>query len=174
MSPAAGKSQSAFGGKRGFPDSRPVRFSVMVVSAIFASLQILLLELRVAEKRSRPLEADTRASLRKRALGSPGGQSDFFLRYVDFSEAWGGYFPDGKSHGTLVLERSRLWRRVLDFGKRSEVRGFGFCMGLADKRPDFLNGGLHLPLTGDGLYRFEHPRIFSACIAVFLVGAGDG
>ena len=42
------------------------------------------------------------------------------------------------------------------------------------KRPSLPDGGLHLPHSVDGLYRFEPPNTFSACKAVTLVDAMDG
>ena len=37
---------------------------------------------------------------------------------------------------------------------------------LVHRCPDLADGGLHLPYTPDGLYRFETPRTFAACEAV--------
>ena len=48
-----------------------------------------------------------------------------------------------------------------------------FAWAGAEKRSDLVGGGLHLPSAGDGLYRFEPPRGFSARAAATLGDARD-
>ena len=48
-----------------------------------------------------------------------------------------------------------------------------FAWAVAEKRPDLRNGGLRLPVTEDGLYRFEPPRVFPACTAAAPGDARD-
>ena len=49
-----------------------------------------------------------------------------------------------------------------------------FEWSFVDGRLDLANGGLHLPHSEDGLYRFEPPQTFSACKAVTSGDARGG
>ena len=49
-----------------------------------------------------------------------------------------------------------------------------FEWAFVSKRPFVSNGGLRLPLTDAGFFRFEPPQAFSACKTVTLGDAGDG
>ena len=51
-------------------------------------------------------------------------------------------------------------------GRSSKLVDPYFLCAFVNERPDFPNGGLHLPSTVDGLYCWAPPRTLSACKAV--------
>ena len=84
-----------------------------------------------------------------------------------------GFPPKANEMGHYALS-------VVAFGKGPSCveRGPNFAASylewtLVDKRPDLSNGGLHLPNTVDGLFRFVSPKEFSACTAVTLGDARE-
>ena len=64
------------------------------------------------------------------------------------------------------------WPSCADRGPK--LAALYFEWALLENRPDLSNGGLHLPVSEDGLYRFGPTRVFSASTAVALGGALDG
>ena len=60
------------------------------------------------------------------------------------------------------------------FGKGLKYAASYFEWAFAHNRPNLPNGGLHLPLTGGRLYRFESPHPFSSREAVTMGDARDG
>ena len=70
--------------------------------------------------------------------------------------------------GVVALGGWRLGRKGLAFSASY------FEWTFSKKCPNSPNEGLRLPFSGDGLYRFESLRTFSACKAVVLGDAMGG
>ena len=62
---------------------------------------------------------------------------------------------------------------VVEFGRGPNLAASRFEWAVAEKRPDLSDGGLHVPLVGSGLNRFDPLREFSACAAATLGDARD-
>ena len=62
---------------------------------------------------------------------------------------------------------------VVEFGRGSNFAASYFEWPFVGKRPDLSDGGLHVPLVGSGLIRFDPLREVSACTAVTLGDAQD-
>ena len=77
-----------------------------------------------------------------------------------------------REHGVDVLlsanEMGHYIFSAVAIGKGRDLAASYFEWSLVEKRPDLSDGGLHLPITEGGPFRFVPPKEFPACTAVTL------
>ena len=120
------------------------------------------------------LGADVPMLLRKGALDTLGGHLDFSCDVLTLREL-------GLGVPLRVNQIGHFYLGVVAPGEErsSAVRGTEFpsayfAWASVNKRPNLSDGSMHLPFTGDGLYRFEPLQTFSACKAVTSGDARGG
>ena len=120
------------------------------------------------------LDADVPASLRKGALGALSGQPNFPREMLTLRKHGVDIPQKVNQAGHFVLRLVACRDRSSRFGGVPRFAPPYFEGACVNRHQNLSNGGSHLPVAEDALYRFEPPETFPACEDVTLWDSSDG